>query len=63
VNVDLENKFIDSVMILWSQGMNTADIAKKWVRRESDVERALHIGLERRWKKLGDVVERIKDNL
>jgi hypothetical protein len=42
------DQFIDAVMILFRRGMNTADIANKWVCHEWLVTRALHIGLERR---------------
>lgn len=59
MNVDDEEKFIEGVMILWSRGMNTADIAKVWICRESEIEKALHVGLERRKKRIaGEQVSR-----
>lgn len=51
MNTDDQERFIEGVMILWSRGMNTADIAKQWICHESEVEFALHVGLERRKKK------------
>lgn len=68
--MNVDDKFLDRVMRLWSRGWNTVEIAKKLGRHESVVEWALHAGLEARrasaidtWQKLGDVAERVTDRL
>jgi len=43
-----DNLPIDGVLALFDRGLNTADISKKWGQPEARIERALHIGLERR---------------
>lgn len=50
-----QRAFVDGVMAMWRQKMNTADIAKTWRCSEALVVRALHIGLEqqRRLKETG----------
>lgn len=42
-----QRAFVDGVMAMWRQKMNTADIAKNWRCSEAVIYRALHIGLER----------------
>ena len=43
-----DNLPIDGVLTLFDRGLNTDEIARKWCQSEARVERALHIGLERR---------------
>ena len=42
-----QRAFVDGVMAMWRQKMNTADIASQFWVSEALVVRALHIGLER----------------
>jgi hypothetical protein len=51
---DLE--FIGGVMLRWSYGMDTVEIALDLFQPESAVERALHIGREMRRQKEADEI-------
>lgn len=46
---EISEVFIQDVVRLFSRGIDTAQMAKcHWSKPEFDIERALHIGLERR---------------
>jgi hypothetical protein len=46
--IDPHDRFVDSVMILWSRKHNTAEMAKLLNAKECACSRALAIGRERR---------------
>lgn len=42
----MSKQFIESVMILWRRGLDTREIASRWMCPEAEVWRALVIGRE-----------------
>ncbi len=56
---------LQEVMLLWSRGMNTADIARKFVCQECDVYFALRVGreLQRERRKVDEQAERLAEEV
>ena len=45
---ELDDGFIETVLALWNEGLNTWEMAQATHQPQADCERALHAGLEKR---------------